>query len=192
MAPRLSPEDWIAAGFRALAGGGAAAVRAEALARDLGVSKGSFYWHFRDVPAFHAVMLTHWQEQATDRIIAMAETSASGPAARLYLLADLATSDLDEPYGGFHTEAAIRAWARNDPAAAAAQAEVDRRRLDYLAACFDAAGLPEPALPARLTLAALVGAQHLAPTDPGNQRKQLRFLLGLLLPAPATDSPAPP
>lgn len=193
MAQRLSPEDWIAAGFRALAAGGLAAVRAEALARDLGVSKGSFYWHFRDVPTFHEVMLTHWEDMATERIIAMVEEGAPDPAGRLQLLADLATSDLDEPYGGFHTEAAIRAWARSDPVVAAVQEQVDKRRLAYMAACFDAAGLPDPMLRARLSLAALVGAQHLAPTDPGSQRAQLRLLLALLLqPQPITEEAASP
>ncbi|WP_163317770.1 TetR family transcriptional regulator, partial [Enterobacter hormaechei] len=43
----LSAEDWISAAFRALSQGGAQAIRAEAIARDLKVSKGSFYWHFR-------------------------------------------------------------------------------------------------------------------------------------------------
>ena len=179
--PRLTPEDWIAAGFRALAAGGLAAIRAEALARDLGVSKGSFYWHFKDVPTFHQVMLTHWEDQATDRIIAMVEAGAPDPGGRLQLLADLATSDLDEPYGGFHTEAAIRDWARRDPVARAVQEQVDRRRLAYMAACFAEAGLSDPMLRARLSLAALVGAQNLAPTDPGSQRAQLRLLLALLL-----------
>jgi len=193
MAPQLTPEDWIAAGFRALASGGLAAIRAEAIARDLGVSKGSFYWHFKDVPTFREVMLTHWEDQATDRILAMVEAGAPDPGGRLQLLADLATSDLDGPYGGFHTEAAIRAWARSDPVAAAVQTQVDRRRLAYLAACFDEAGLPDAMLRARLSLAALVGAQHLAPTEPASQRAQLRLLLALLLlPQPITEEAARP
>ncbi len=195
MAPRLSPEDWIAAGFRALAQGGVSALRAEALARELGVSKGSFYWHFKDVPAFHAVMLRHWREQATDRIITMVQEGATDPAERLLLLADLATSDLDMPYGGFHTEAAIRAWARGDPQVAAVQQQVDEQRLAFITGCFDAAGLPGARARARLSLAALVGAQNLPPTDPARQRAQLRLLLGLLLapqPAPITAAAASP
>ncbi|NLH83356.1 MAG: TetR family transcriptional regulator, partial [Phyllobacteriaceae bacterium] len=45
----LSAEDWIKAAFRALSVGGVQAIRAEAIARDLNVSKGAFYWHFKDV-----------------------------------------------------------------------------------------------------------------------------------------------
>jgi AcrR family transcriptional regulator len=181
MTKRLAPEDWIAAAFRALGQGGLAAVRVEPLARELGVSKGSFYWHFKDLPSLLQVMLTHWEDQATERIIAMAETASPDPVDRLLRLSELATGDLDEPYGGFHTEAAIRDWSRHDPAAGAVQARVDRRRLAYLAAAFDAAGRPEPLLRARVLLAGLVGAQNLAPVDPETRRAQMAMLLELLL-----------
>ncbi|MFN3661424.1 TetR family transcriptional regulator [Yoonia sp.] len=45
-------EDWLMAGFRALASHGPSALRAAALARDLGTTKGSFYWHFKDLPDY--------------------------------------------------------------------------------------------------------------------------------------------
>lgn len=185
MTDRRTPEDWIAAAFRALAQGGLGAVRAEALARDLGVTKGSFYWHFKDMPALLQVMLTHWEDQATDRIVALAEGQGGTPADRLRRLADLATSDLDAPYGGFHTEAAIRDWARRDPTAAGVQARVDARRQRYLAQVFDQAGLDQPAIRARLVLAGLVGLQHMAPEAREVQRVHLRFLIAALL----TDQP---
>ena len=53
---RLGPEDWVMAGFRALAADGPQAVRAETLARGLGATKGSFYWHFKDLAALHQAM----------------------------------------------------------------------------------------------------------------------------------------
>ncbi len=186
MPDRLSPEDWIAAAFRALGKGGLAAVRVEALARDLGVSKGSFYWHFKDLPSLLQVMLTHWEDQATERIIALAEAASPDPVDRLVHLAEMATGDLDQPYGGFHTEAAIRDWARHDPAAAAVQARVDRRRLAYLAAAFDAARRPEPLARARILLSALVGAQNLPPVAAETRRAELILLLELLLVAQPT------
>lgn len=186
MTERLSPDDWIAAAFRALGRGGLSAVRVEPLARELGVSKGSFYWHFKDLPSLLQVMLTHWEDQATERIIALAEAASADPVDRLVHLAEMATGDLDQPYGGFHTEAAIRDWARHDPAAGAVQARVDRRRLAYLAAAFDAAGRPEPLARARILLAALVGAQNLPPVDPATRRGELVLLLELLLVAQPT------
>ena len=193
MTERLSPDDWIAAAFRALGRGGLSAVRVEPLARDLGVSKGSFYWHFKDLPSLLQVMLTQWEDQATERIIQLAEAASPDPVDRLVHLAEMATGDPDQPHGGFQTEAAIRDWARHDPAAAAVQARVDRRRLAYLAAAFDAAGRPEPLARARILMAALVGAQSLPPVSPETQRADLVLLLEVLLVAqPSTPSTARP
>jgi AcrR family transcriptional regulator len=56
----LQPDDWIRAGFARLAGEGIEAVRIELLARDLGVSKGSFYWHFQDREELLAKMFARW------------------------------------------------------------------------------------------------------------------------------------
>ena len=141
MSAPLTPEDWIAAAFRRLGQGGIGAVRAEALARDLNVSKGSFYWHFRDLPDLRARMLAHWEAEATTRILALAQ-AAETPAQRLEALLDLATSGLADPYGGLSTEAAIRDWARVDPAAAQAQARSDAARRACLEGLLAASGLP--------------------------------------------------
>jgi len=174
MAARLSPEDWITAGFAALAQGGLGAVRIEALARGLGVSKGSFYWHFKDLSTLLQLMLTQWEDQESDWILTSAASSAADPGQRLQRLADRATARDG-------AEAALRDWARRDAVAAGVLAQVDRRRLAYLAACFDAAGLPEPMLRARLALQALVGAQHLAPSGAAAARSHLHLLWALLL-----------
>jgi AcrR family transcriptional regulator len=159
----LSADDWIKAGFRALAAEGAQALRVERLARSLKVSKGSFYWHFADVPALQQAMLAHWQEAATEAIIATLERDAVDPAQRLRELADAATSDLSDPYGGFSVEAAIRDWARHNPAVAEAQHVVDARRLAYLETLFVRNGLRGNKLTqaVRLFYAVYVGAQHL-------------------------------
>lgn len=182
MPPRLTPEDWIKAAFRRLGQGGIAAVRAEALARELGVSKGSFYWHFRDLPHLRAQMLAHWQDQATTRILALADLAGDSPLLRLARLMDLATSDLADPYGGLSTEAAIRDWARSDPAARMAQQQVDARRLTYLTQTLAHAGLPESqaAQAARLILMAYTGAVHQGLTDRAALAADLAALLGVL------------
>lgn len=185
MSQPLTPDDWIAAAFRRLGQGGIAAVRAEVVARDLGVSKGSFYWHFRDLPDLRSRMLAHWQAMATARILTMADGEAD-PIARLRRLIDLATSDLDAPYGGYGTEAAIRDWARTDPVAAAAQAATDSARLAYLQALFAQAGAADPGRAARLMLMAFTGAVHLGMPDRVELARDLAVLVGSLV------SPSPP
>jgi len=179
----MTPEDWIAAAFRRLGQGGIAAVRAEAIARDLGVSKGSFYWHFKDLPDLKARMLAHWLDQATARILALTEAGGGDPAARLSRLMELATGDLAEPYGGLSTEAAIRDWARTDPVAAAAQAEADRARGAYLEALLEDLGLapPRAGQAARLILMAYTGAVHRGITDRAQLAGDLAVLAAALL-----------
>ena len=123
---RLTQTDWIAAGFRALTTRGPQALKAEPLARDLGTTKGSFYWHFKDVPAFQEQMLSHWEEEATQDIIVALDPIPT-PAAKLRALSQLATTR-QEDYSGVGAEPAIRAWARADKNVAAALARVDTTR----------------------------------------------------------------
>src|SRR5216683_2836257 len=77
MADQLSAKDWLDQGLRALARSGFTALKAEPLAKAMGVSRGSFYWHFVDIGAYHAAILKHWREVAAEQIIANLE-AASG------------------------------------------------------------------------------------------------------------------
>src|SRR5664279_4441164 len=62
--PRLGAEDWVQAGLRTLARRGVSNVRVERLARDLKVTKGSFYWHFTDRDALLDAMLSSWRAKS--------------------------------------------------------------------------------------------------------------------------------
>ena len=64
-APDRNHGDWIKAAGRRLASGGIAAVAVETLARDLAVTKGSFYWHFRDRAALLKALLADWEAGST-------------------------------------------------------------------------------------------------------------------------------
>jgi len=68
-ADRLGPEDWTKAALAAIADKGTANVSVERLARELGATKGSFYWHFKDRPALIDAALQRWERDFTDRII---------------------------------------------------------------------------------------------------------------------------
>src|SRR5581483_5210006 len=86
MSDQLSAQDWIDAGLKALAKSGFAALKAEPLAKSLGVSRGSFYWHFADIGAFHAAVLKAWREVAAEAIIAHVEAASDGDNALAVLL----------------------------------------------------------------------------------------------------------
>ncbi|MBL4813083.1 MAG: TetR/AcrR family transcriptional regulator [Rhodobacteraceae bacterium] len=179
---RLSPQDWIQASFRALALGGAQALRVERIARDLKVSKGSFYWHFSDLPALKIAMLDHWFGQATVQVIAQIE-GAGGPAReRLYRLLEIATSDLAAPYGGLSTEVAIREWSRFEPYAAKILAQVDAARLGYIAALIEEAGGQNANKSARLFIYAYDGALLHGADQHAGFADDMSALLDLLLP----------
>ena len=70
-APRaaLDREAWIEAAIGTLAEHGVAGVRVESLAKSLGVTKGSFYWHFRDRPDLLAAVLDFWKQGRISDII---------------------------------------------------------------------------------------------------------------------------
>src|SRR5690606_20383857 len=100
-------EDWTTAAARAMSSGGIEAVRVEALARELGVTKGSFYWHFADGAALLEAVLTRWEEAATAAMEAAA--AQPSPEQRIGSL----FRQLARPTGGL-SDAEVRAWARRD------------------------------------------------------------------------------
>src|SRR5215475_3152441 len=124
MTEQLSADDWIDQGLRALARHGFTALKADPLAKAMGVSRGSFYWHFADIGAFHAAILKRWGEVAAEQIIA--DVEAEGAAEPLRSL-------LHRTFGArLNLERAVRNWAAFDGNAQAAVRAIDRRRLDYI------------------------------------------------------------
>src|SRR3954452_8692532 len=134
MTDQLSARDWLDQGLRTLAKSGFTALKAEPLAKAMGVSRGSFYWHFADIGAFHAAILKHWRDVAAEQIIAGIE-AASRDENPLPLL-------LRRVFGERLTlENAVRTWASVDPAARAAVQAIDRRRLSYIEGLMIKSGL---------------------------------------------------
>ncbi len=179
----LSAQDWIKAGFRALTAGGPGAIKAETIARELKVSKGSFYWHFKDIPSFKAAMLRHWKVGATDAVIANVEGSDVSSADQLKLLLRIATGDGDVVYGGVLVESAIRDWGRYEPAAASSVKSVDKRRIAYLEGLFQKCGVkPKPCRTnANILYGALLGLQGLSHQGLADLQHDLSHLLERLL-----------
>jgi AcrR family transcriptional regulator len=127
--------DWIKAAGRRLASGGIAAVAVETLARDLGVTKGSFYWHFRNRAALLTALLADWEAGSTEPLLRRLQAAGDAPRARLGRLAATVASE-----GAGTLDPAIRAWARHDSAAAETVGRVDHARLAFIAGEFRALG----------------------------------------------------
>ncbi len=138
---RLNASAWVAAGLDLLAHGGIDAVRIDQLAKVLGVTKGSFYWHFHDRADLLAAMLEMWRRNATLAVIERLEMHGS-PAERLRRLLDLPLSG-NAALRGQSLELAIRLWSRRDQTAAAAIEEIDQQRLAYTMSLLRANGVSE-------------------------------------------------
>lgn len=175
---RLSAEDWLLAGFRALAKDGPSALRAEKLARDLGATKGSFYWHFKDIADFRARLLAHWQEQAYASVVAMVEAEGSATE-KLYRLADIAGTEKTR-YGGSALEPAVRAWAQADHTVSDVLRAVDARRLAYTAGLLAELGLTNPDF-ARIVYGAYIGMGTLSVADGVDNRGALTSLMAAMI-----------
>lgn len=156
MPEQLSAEAWTDKAIEVLGKDGVDAVRVEPLARALGVTKGSFYWHFEDRKALLDSVLEEWQQRATTQVIEAVESTCSAPAERLRQLTRLVFR-----HGG-PLDRAVRAWASHDASAATAVTHVDTQRYAYVRDLLEAHGhTPATAeMRARLLYTALIGEQH--------------------------------
>ena len=192
----LTAADWIDAACRAIAAAGIGAVAVEPLAQRLGVTKGSFYWHFPNREALLRAALARWEEEATEGVIrALAELA--DPRDRLVrLFGEAFTGDDDDPAyrpaEPIHTVAFALAVAdaTGDPVVGPVLRRVSERRIAYLEGCFGALGFgPEEARQrALLSYSAYVGTLRLAREAPGRMpsgeegRAYRRHLVATLLP----------
>ena len=140
-AKRLDEKAWIVAALKKLATHGIDGVRIELLARELGVTKGSFYWHFKDRDELRAAMLDYWRSRATLMLIERMDQSGVSPAVRLEQLIELVVHARSR--WGDEVELALRMWARQDSRAQATLAEVDQLRVRYIANLLVDTGVAE-------------------------------------------------
>lgn len=170
---RTPREDWIEAALAALAAGGPEAIRVEALAAGLGVSKGGFYWHFKDRAALLEEMLDSWERSVVTDVIAEVESEPAEPRAKLkHLFALAGAADL------LPLELALRDWARRDERVAARVRRVDDRRMDYLRQLFGpiSAGKADAEARSFLAFSLFIGSNLILAGHPGRSRSQVMRL----------------
>lgn len=127
----LTREDWIHAAQHVLVTSGVDAVRVDTLAKELKITRGSFYYHFKSRGELLEGILGNWRSRATEDVILQLRTAHTSPLQQLQRLLELPS------HGQTAREAAaielgIRAWARRDDKARQAIDEVDRYRLNYI------------------------------------------------------------
>lgn len=160
---RIGKGKWIEAAIEALGNGGVEAVRVERLARALGVTKGSFYWHFEDRTALLNAVLDGWEREGTEAIIEEIERGGGDAPSRVRRLWDRTSG---QP--GLTPELAIRDWARREDAVAERVLRVDRRRMEYLRRLFsEISSDPEEVEARALLLYSLLIGSHFIAVDHG-------------------------
>lgn len=152
---RLSAADYLREALEILAESGSEALTIAQLCDRLAVTKGSFYHHFGGMPNFITQLLSFWEAEHSERLLAVSR-SRREPGSRIASLFELA---VELPHG---SEAAIRAWGRSNREVAAATEQVDRKRERYLVGAIAAVGVDRPRARTlgRLALDALIGAQQ--------------------------------
>jgi len=151
---RLSAVDWERGAQELISEQGVAALAVEALARRLGVTKGSFYWHFRNREALLAAALARWEAEDERELQHHIEAAADEPRERLRALFRWVSGETQS-----HRIYAALLQALEHPLVKPMMTRVSQRRMDLLMLAFRQAGLgyDEARHRARLTYAAYVG-----------------------------------
>ncbi|PAT32466.1 TetR family transcriptional regulator [Vandammella animalimorsus] len=182
---QLTPQDWIDAAMDLLVQKSIDAVNVDALSKRLGITRGSFYWHFTDREDLLARLLESWRDASTHQVIVRFERQGATPKE---LIAEL----LSLPQRGQSAkraasiELAIRAWARRDELAYQAVAAVDAHRLSYIAQCFVALqfGLHEAQARAFMLYSYILAESNVGANLPESVRAERRSAVERILLVP--------
>jgi AcrR family transcriptional regulator len=129
--PRFDKEAWLQAAIDVLANEGQAKLRVENLASKLGVTKGSFYHHFKNRKDFVLAILDYWLVVFTEKVNAEVGDSDIPARERLLLLMKLIDRDGLDRY-----DAAFRSWAAQDPIVTKFVKKVDLVRFEFVRSLF--------------------------------------------------------
>lgn len=163
---RLSVQDWVQAGFRILAEDGLKALTIDRLCKRLGVTKGSFYWHFTDMKAYRNALVDTW---AAVRDADRGDFDALSDVPPRERLSHMMTALVGPAH--WMLERAMREWARSQDSVAAAVRSSDQRVLAAVRQVFldDGFAPDEADMRANATFAAGIGVLHLAGSRPSSR-----------------------
>ena len=131
----VSKAEWLQIALDGVARGSVSEISIGGLARQLGISKSGFYWHFKNRDDLLARLLEYWTHEVTEVITDNEEILSLDAHTRLNRTAEMI---LD--YDLVRYEIGIRQWAMTDKIAAKAVRSVNRKRLDFLRQTFNELG----------------------------------------------------
>lgn len=128
---RADRDTWITGAREALIAGGVASVKVAPLAEALGLTTGSFYWHFKDRGDLLDALLDDWVSTNTEALAAACEIEAADAAINALVEVWLTEEGFSSDY-----DSAVRDWARVSPEVDAAVRKVDRTRIAMIEGIF--------------------------------------------------------
>jgi AcrR family transcriptional regulator len=169
-ADRISRSDWLEAGLAALAKGGVHSVRVDTLAKQFGIARSGFYWHFQNRGKLLTAMLEYWTHELTESVTSNQKILSAPPAERLLAIA---TMVIDGELGRY--DEAIRQWAHEDPSIGRHAKRTFALRLDLLEATFAELGFEGEEREMRVRLFAIYQAAEGAAIPPMSKAKRRRL-----------------
>ncbi len=138
--PQLSREDWIVGGLRVLIDDGIEAVQITRLARDLEVTRGSFYWHFKSRKELLTALLEEWSARNTGVMVDVLKSANTLDDGVL----DLFSVWVGHSRFSFELDQAIRDWGRRDEVVREILSKEDDDRVNAIAAFYERHGFAHP------------------------------------------------
>jgi AcrR family transcriptional regulator len=174
----MGASDWLQAARLALIRGGPAAVRIEKLARELKVTKGSFYWHFKDREHLLETLLHEWEDETESLFREVAAFTDAGEA--FQFLGEYVQKSMSSPPGKYPPDIGIFNWAATDPKVATRVNRIERIRIDTLIKLI---GRPERVELAYLVWLGFIFRRHRSPGTGEDLPFIWSSLVDFLLPA---------
>lgn len=168
---RFNRDDWLSLALETLSKQGKSRLTIDRLVADLGVTKGSFYWHFENRADFIQQLLEHWAKKFTYEVVDETNAIEGGARERLYGLMELLTRNDASRY-----DVAVRAWAAQEPAVAIVVRRVDMTRLGYVKSLFRELGFEGDDLTIRSRAVLYWTSFELGLFEPLSKHESLRML----------------
>lgn len=175
---RLSKSDWLVAALNLLSISGVESVKIVPLAKQLGVTSGSFYWHFSDRPELYEALLEYWEREMTDKAIEAARNYQGLPEERIWLLMEQV---MDSGFAKY--DLAIWHWAQTDSSAQETFRRTIEKRFSFAAWMFAQVGFDQTQaeVRGRMLVVYMMGESTLLPKESDDRKEHLKLKHNILI-----------
>ena len=169
---RLNREDWIRGALEILVTAGVSGVKIVPLARRLGATSGSFYWHFKNRRELYDALLDYWEREMTDAAIEAAKRFDGTPEERIWRLMEQVMTA-----GMARYDLAFWHWGQSDAAAQTVFLRTLNKRFAFAKWMFEQVGFSKTQAEARgrMMVVYMMGESTLIPDAPGKRKKLLKL-----------------